>query len=90
MVKIQGSTIRDKYIREHTDTVFDARYKGRHIYITTEHGLGLPREKGLNRYCVDVIHHTGVKEVDSYEDLATMQEAIEYALKDSELLNVKE
>lgn len=90
MVKIQGSIIRDKYIQEHTDTVFDATYKGRQIYITTEHGLGLPRETGLNRYCIDVTHSTGMKEVDTYEDLETMQEAIEYALTGSQLLNVKD
>ena len=86
-MKISGAIIRDKFISENTPDKFNAIYKGREINITTDHGHGKPKFDHLKRYDITVIHlESGMYDVNTYEDLHTMQDAIRYALKGSCLL----
>lgn len=86
-MKISGAIIRDKFISENTPDKFNAIYKGREINITTDHGHGKPKYDHLKRYDITVIHlESGMYDVNTYEDLHTMQDAIRYALKKACLL----
>lgn len=86
-MKISGAIIRDKFISENTPDNFNAIYKGREINITTDHGHGKPKYDHLKRYDITVIHlESGMYDVNTYEDLHTMQDAIRYALKGACLL----
>lgn len=86
-MKISGAIIRDKFISENTPNKFKAIYKGREINITTDHGHGKPKYDHLNRYDITVIHlESGMYDVNTYEDLHTMQDAVRCALKGACLL----
>jgi len=86
-MKISGAIIRDKFISENPPDKFNAIYKGREINITTDHGHGKPKYDHLKRYDITVIHlESGMYDVNTYEDLHTMQDAIRYALKGACLL----
>ena len=80
-MKIAGVIIQNRNITVNTEKEFEARYKGKRIYITTNHGHGKPKENHLNRYDIDVIDDSGMYDVQTYEDLHTMRDAIIYALK---------
>lgn len=86
-MKNSGAIIRDKCISENTSDKFNAIYKGREINITTYHGHGKPKCDHLKRYDITVIHlGSGMYDVNTYEYLHTMQDAIRYALKGACLL----
>jgi len=81
-MKISGCVFQKKNIREYSENVFDAVYKGRQFYITTDHGHGEPQYKHLKRFDITVIEiKSGMYDVFSYEDCHTMRDAIRYALK---------
>jgi hypothetical protein len=80
-MKISGAVIQNRNIKTSTEDVFDAKYKGKHIYITTDHGFGKPQYKHLKRFCIDVIDiKTGTRDVDSYNDFHEIRDAIRFAL----------
>jgi hypothetical protein len=80
-MKVSGIVIQNRNITTNTGKVFDATYKGKRIYITTDHGFGKPKHDFLNRYCIDVWDiKSGMKDVDSWQDFHEMRDAIRYAL----------
>lgn len=86
-MKVSGAVIQNKFIYENTKNDFRAKYNGREISITTNHGHGSPTYKRLNRYDITVYHlESGMYDVNTYEDLHTMRDAISYALKGACLL----
>lgn len=86
-MKISGLIIQDRKIISNSDNIFDATYKGKHIYITTDHGFGNAKYSHLKRFLVDVKDiKTGMYDVESYQDLHTIRDAISYALKGAMLL----
>ena len=72
--------IQNRNISRYSEDVFEATYKGRDIYITTDHVYGKPKYDHLRRYDI-VVTINGSYEVNTYEDFHTMQDAIRYALK---------
>ena len=88
-MKISGLVIRKRNITVNTDEEFQATYKGKRIYITTNHGFGSARYKHLKRYLVDVIDiETGLKDVDAYDDFYEIKDAIRYSLIGAGLLDL--
>ncbi|WP_187260759.1 hypothetical protein [Pontibacter beigongshangensis] len=86
-MKISGAVIQNRNIKTHSSKGFDATYKGKHIFITTDHGFGKPKDKYLKRFLIDVIDiETGMKDVDAYEDFYEIEDAIESALKGARLI----
>lgn len=86
-MKISGKVIQDRMIRQYTEDVFDASYKGREIYITSDHGHGPAEYDHLTRYDITVrVFESGMYDVDTYEDCHTMRDAIRYALEGAMLL----
>lgn len=80
-MKISGLVIQKRNISESTENCFHAIYKGKRIYITTNHGFGWPKYSHLSRYMIDVIDiKTGLKDVESFEDCHTIEDAIRKAL----------
>lgn len=87
-MKISGKIIQNRNIRHNTEIMFEAIYKGRWIWITTEHGLGKPKLDHLTRYSIIVTDEkTGMYDVNTYQDCHTMTDAIRYALKGACLLD---
>lgn len=80
-MKVAGIIIQNRNIIENTEDDFEAKYKGKTIIISTNHGFGEPKYSHLTRYNIDVIDDCGMKDVEAYEDLHTMRDAIIYALK---------
>lgn len=80
-MKIAGVIIQNRNITVNTEKEFEAKYKGKRIYITANHGHGKPKESHLNRYNIDVIDDSGMYDVQTYEDLHSIRDAIIYALK---------
>ncbi len=87
-MKISGLVIQNKNITINTTDDFNATYKGKEIVISTNHGFGDARWNHLNRYNILVIDKTGIYDVDTYQDLYNMQDAIRYALKGCNLLKI--
>jgi hypothetical protein len=86
-MKIAGCIIQNRNIKTHTKDEFYAFYKGKSINITTNHGFGKPHYDHLTRFMIDVIDEkTGLRDVNTYEDLHTVRDAIIYALKGSCLI----
>jgi zona occludens toxin (predicted ATPase) len=80
-MKISGIVIQDRNILDNTENDFDARYRGKRIIITTDHGFGKPKYDHLKRFCIDVWDiKSGMKDVDSWQDFHTMKDAIRFAL----------
>ena len=86
-MKISTLVIQNRNISVNTDNDFVATYKGKKIIISTRHGLGKPKYDHLKRYNIDVIDiASGLKDVQTYDDLHDMRDAIRLALKGSCLL----
>lgn len=85
-MKVAGAVFRKKYIHENTDDDFVAYYKNRCICITTNHGHGKPDYEHLERYDITVTYKDGSYDVDTWQDLHTMRDAIIYALKGAMLI----
>ena len=80
-MKISGLIIQNKNIAVNTEDEFQAKYKGKLIIITTNHGFGKAKWDHLKRFMIDVTDmKTGMYDVDTYEDFHTMQDAIRFAL----------
>ena len=80
-MKISNLIIQNKNIKLYTENDFVAKYKGKKIFITTDHGFGESKFFYLKRFLIDVIDiKTGMKDVDSYEDCNNIEEAIKSAL----------
>jgi hypothetical protein len=68
-------------------SLFNANYKGKRIYISTDHGFGKPQYDHLKRFLIDVVDiKTGMYDVQSYQDCHTIRDAIIYALKGAMLV----
>lgn len=88
-MKISGIVIQNRNIAQYSDDIFDATYKGKRFYITTDHGFGKPKYDHLKRYCIDVWDiKSGMKDVDAWQDLHTMRDAIRFALIGACLITV--
>lgn len=86
-MKIQNKIIQNKNIKEFTEDTFDATYRGKQIWISTDHGFGDARYGDMIRYNIEVTDIlTGLYDVDTYEDFYSMKEAITYAVKGACLL----
>lgn len=82
------AVIQSRNIEINTKTTFVATYKGYEINITTEHGHGKPDDKDLKRYDIDVIHlESGMYDVQTWEDLLNVRQAILYALEGAMLID---
>ena len=81
-MKISGSIIQTRSIVVSSENEFHAIYKGREIYISTEHALGKPKYDHLKRFNIDVQDmKSGMYDVQTYEDFHDIKDAIRYALK---------
>lgn len=86
-MKIGGLIIQNRNIKDHSEKCFDAKYKGKRIYITDNHGFGNPKYKFLTRYAIGVSDvKTGFKDVLTYGDFHEMRGAILFALVRAMLL----
>lgn len=86
-MKVRGCIIQKRQILDNTENLFNANYKGKRIYITTNHGFGQPEYPHLQRYMIDVVDiKTGMYDVESYEDCHTIKDAIGLALQGAVLL----
>ena len=86
-MKIAGAIIRNNKIKVNTENEFYAFYKGRSIYVTTNHGFGEPKCKNLKRFNIEVIHlESGMYDNDTWEDHHDIKDAINSALKGAALL----
>lgn len=87
-MKVSSLVIQNRNISVNTENDFIATYKGKKIIISTKHGLGSPKYDYLKRYSIDVVDiATGMIDVQSYEDVHTMKDAIRYALVGACLLS---
>lgn len=87
-MKVSGCIIQKRQIIDHTENLFNANYKGKRIYISTEHGFGKPQYGHLKRFLIDVVDiKTGMYDVQSYQDCHTVRDAIIYALKGAMLVS---
>jgi hypothetical protein len=87
-MKISGCIIQNRNICDSTENLFKAIYKGKCIYISTDHGFGKPKYDHLKRFLIDVIDiKTGMYDVQTYEDFHVIRDAIIFALKGSLLSN---
>lgn len=84
-MKIGNAVIQNRNIVVNTLDNFKCRYKGREIHITTEHGHGKSIQDGCNRYSI-VVTRNGSYEVNTYEELRSMELAIKYALLGAKLI----
>ena len=81
-MKIAGCIIQKRQIIDNTLGLFNAKYKGKRIYISKNHGFGKPICPQLARFLIDVVDiKTGMYDVQAYQDFEHIDEAIEYALK---------
>lgn len=86
-MKVAGCIIQKRQIIDHTQNLFNANYKGKRIYISTEHRFGKSQYDHLKRFSIDVVDiKTGMYDVQTYEDLYTMRDAIIYALNGAMLV----
>lgn len=85
-MKISTAVIQRRNIVIITPNAFRATYKGRVINITTDHGFGKPKHPDYIRFYITVTFR-GYYEVDTWADLFSRNEAIEYALKGACLIN---
>jgi hypothetical protein len=81
-MKIAGCIFQERNIRENSSTTFEATYKKRRFYISSDHGFGQPKEHWLTRYNIDVFDvESGMYDVQTYEDCHSIRDAIIVALK---------
>ncbi len=89
-MKVAGCIIQKRNILEHNYGLFNANYKGKRIYISTDHGFGKPQFPHLKRFLIDVVDiKTGMYDVQSYQDCHTIRDAIIYALDGAMLVPSK-
>lgn len=87
-MKISGAIIQQRNIIVSSENEFQATYKGKEIYISTEHSLGKPKYDHLKRFNIDVQDmNTGMYDVQTYEDFHEINDAIRYALKGACLIS---
>ena len=84
-MKIGNSIIQSRNIIVNTADNFECRYKGKDIHITTEHAHGKSIQNGYYRYSIVVFGDRGY-DVNTYEDLSSINQAIKYALLSAKLL----
>lgn len=83
-MKISGKVIQPRNIKVYTNNGFEAIYRGKRIYISSDHGFGLAMHEHLTRYLIDVVDiKTGMKDVDSYQDCHSIRDAIIFAMRGS-------
>lgn len=81
-MKISGCIIQNRQILDSTEDLFNANYKGKRIYISSDHGHGKAKYEHLKRSHIDVLDiKTDSYDVQSYQDCHTIQDAIRFALK---------
>ena len=81
-MKISGCIIQKRQILYNALDLFNANYKGKRIYISTDHGFGKPKYDHLKRFNMDVMDiKTGMYDVQTYEDHHTIEDAIRSSLK---------
>ena len=86
-MKIAGCIIQKRQIIDHTENLFNANYKGKRIYISTDHGFSKPQYDHLKRFLIDVVDiKTGMYDVQTCQDFEQIDEAIEYALNGAMLV----
>ena len=87
-MKISGAIIQKRNIIVSSKNEFQATYKGKEIYISTEHSLGKPKYDHLKRFNIDVQDiNTGMYDVQTYQDFHEINDAIRYALKGACLIS---
>ena len=81
-MKISGCVFQKRQILDSNLGLFNANYKGKRFYISTEHGFGKAVYPKDRRFLIDVVDiKTGMYDVQTYGDFEHIDEAIEYALK---------
>jgi hypothetical protein len=86
-MKVAGCVFQNRNITINTENEFDALYKGKRIYITTDHGFGEPKYRQLKRFLIDVIDiKTGMYDVQTYQDCHSVRDAIIQALNGAMLV----
>lgn len=86
-MKVSGCIIQNRTIIDNTENLFNANYKGKRIYITTDHGFGKPEYEHLKRFLIEVLDiKTLMYDVQTYQDCHTIRDAIIYALKGAMLV----
>lgn len=87
-MKISGLIIQDRNISVNTEDEFRANYKGKSIYISTNHGFGKARYHHLKRFNIEVADKTGCLDVNTYQDFHEIKDAIRFALIEACLLDL--
>jgi hypothetical protein len=80
-MQVGGCTFRKNKIRISTDEHFEATYKGKQFYISTDHGFGDAEYDHLKRFNIEVTDiKSGMLDADSYQDFHDIKGAIRWAL----------
>ena len=86
-MKIGSAVIQNRKIQVHKENHFEAFYKGRKIYVSSDHGFGPAFEKGLTRYHIAVWEwESAIHDYNGYIDLPDLNSAIKEALEGSCLM----
>lgn len=86
-MKVSGCIFQNRNIVTNTDNEFEAVYKGKSIYITTNHGFGEPEYSHLKRLLIDVVDiKTGMYDVQTYSDCHSIRDGIIKALNGAMLI----
>ncbi|WP_065218427.1 MULTISPECIES: hypothetical protein [Butyricimonas] len=81
-MKISGCIIQKRNIKESNKDTFYASYRGKRIYVSSNHGFGKAEYDHLTRFYIFVVDaKTEICDVDMYEDCHDIREAIRVALK---------
>lgn len=81
-MKVLGCIIQNRQIIDHTENLFNARYRGKSIYISTSHEFGVPKYSRLKRFLINVADiKSGIYYIQTYQDFEHIDDAIKYALK---------
>ncbi len=88
-MKVSGCVFQNNKIKVNTDLVFDAEYKGKSFFITTDHGFGVAKYDHLKRFMISVYDiKKDIADVDTWKDYHTIEDAIRYGLVGAGLLEL--
>lgn len=86
-MKIGKATIQTQKITRHTKNEFEATYKEKHIYISTDHGFGPAEDENQKRFEIEVFDiMSGAYDVCTIKDFNTIEDALLYALEVAKLV----
>ncbi|WP_380866434.1 hypothetical protein [Sphingobacterium corticis] len=86
-MKIGNRIIQNRMIEVNTPDHFEAKYKGLHIYVSSDHGYGKSADPCLTRYWMEIWNwENGICDCQTWEDCRDIKEAIYKAIEGACLL----